>query len=101
MAVWILTQMKRWGYINGEIDYRGIAEQVYVAAETGKVMKELGYQPPSSTYQNFFVTSVFFKYSTRSIRIWPRHAGKPVVPIARALFTMHPTSVSLAEDLKT
>src|SRR5690606_19656481 len=34
MAVWILTQMKRWGYISGDVDYQRIAEQVYVAADT-------------------------------------------------------------------
>ena len=27
-AVWILTQMKRWGQIKGDIDYAGIAKQV-------------------------------------------------------------------------
>ncbi|HAE48497.1 MAG: nitrate ABC transporter substrate-binding protein [Tistrella sp.] len=51
MGVWILTQMKRWGYISGEIDYRGIAEQVYLAAETGARMKELGLTPPEVTYE--------------------------------------------------
>ncbi|AFK52160.1 CmpA/NrtA family ABC transporter substrate-binding protein [Tistrella mobilis] len=51
MGVWILTQMKRWGYISGEIDYRGIAEQVYLAAETGAWMKELGLTPPEVTYE--------------------------------------------------
>jgi len=48
MAVWILTQMKRWGYIKGDVDYKKIAEQVYLATDCGKVMKELGYSPPAS-----------------------------------------------------
>ena len=47
MAVWILTQMKRWGYVEGDIDYKGIAERVYVASDTAEVMKDLGYTPPS------------------------------------------------------
>lgn len=50
MAVWILTQMKRWGYIKGDVDYRGIAEQVFLASECGEIMKEAGYGSPSSTY---------------------------------------------------
>jgi nitrate/nitrite transport system substrate-binding protein len=50
MAVWILTQMKRWGYVKGNLDYEKIAEQVYLAAECGKVMKELGYTPPARSY---------------------------------------------------
>ena len=28
-AVWIMTQMKRWGQIKGEVDYAGVAKQVY------------------------------------------------------------------------
>ena len=31
MGVWILTQMKRWGYIKGDVDYKKIAEQVFLA----------------------------------------------------------------------
>jgi len=26
MAVWMLTQMKRWGYIKGDVGYRGDAD---------------------------------------------------------------------------
>ncbi len=63
MAVWILTQMKRWGYVKGDIDYKGIAEQVYVAAETGKVMKELGYEPPTKTYEKYNIMGKLFDYN--------------------------------------
>ncbi len=55
MAVWILTQMKRWGYVKGDIDYKKIAEQVYIATDCGKIMKDLGYAPPSSTYENYTI----------------------------------------------
>lgn len=53
MAVWILTQMKRWGYVKGDVDYKGIAEKVYLATECGALMKELGYEAPTSTYRNY------------------------------------------------
>ena len=53
MAVWILTQMKRWGYVKGDVDYRQIAERVYLAAECGKYMKELGYSAPATTYAKY------------------------------------------------
>ncbi|HET7875995.1 MAG TPA: CmpA/NrtA family ABC transporter substrate-binding protein [Methylomirabilota bacterium] len=46
MAVWILTQMKRWGYVKGDVDYRKIAEQVYLADQCREVMKSLGYKAP-------------------------------------------------------
>jgi nitrate/nitrite transport system substrate-binding protein len=50
MAVWILTQMKRWGYIKGDVDYRTIAEQVFLASECRDLMKEGGYPAPAETY---------------------------------------------------
>jgi len=55
MAVWILTQMKRWGYIKGEVDYKKIAEQVYLAADCRETMKSLGYKAPAqnSTRHSF------------------------------------------------
>ena len=63
MAVWILTQMKRWGYISGDVDYATIAKQVYVAAETTKVMKDLGYEPPNSTNKKYVIMGKEFDYS--------------------------------------
>jgi nitrate/nitrite transport system substrate-binding protein len=55
MAVWILTQMKRWGYVKDDIDYRKIAEQVYLASDASKTMKELGYSAPDHTYEKYTV----------------------------------------------
>ena len=43
--------MKRWEYVKDDIDYRKVAEQVFLASECGKVMKELGREPPASTYR--------------------------------------------------
>lgn len=63
MAVWILTQMKRWGYIKGDIDYQKIAEEVYLAADTGKIMKDLGYSAPDSTYKKYVIMGKEFDYT--------------------------------------
>ena len=49
MAVWILTQMKRWGHLKGEVNYKAVAEQVYRAADCDRIAKELGYPTHSST----------------------------------------------------
>jgi nitrate/nitrite transport system substrate-binding protein len=54
-AVWIMTQMKRWGQIKGDIDYAGIAKQVYLATDTTKLMKEVGLTPPMTTSKKFKV----------------------------------------------
>jgi nitrate/nitrite transport system substrate-binding protein len=55
MAVWILTQMKRWGYVKGEVDYKKIAEEVYLASDAGQMMKELGYPVPDHTYESYTI----------------------------------------------
>ena len=52
-AVWIMTQMKRWGQIKGEVDYAGVAKQVYLATDTTKFMKEVGLTPPATTSKKF------------------------------------------------
>ena len=54
--------MKRWGYVKGDVDYTKIAEQVYIAADTGKVMKELGFEVPKKTYENYTIMGKEFDY---------------------------------------
>lgn len=49
MAVWILTQMKRWGHIKGDVNYKAVSEQVFLAAECDRVAKELGYSTHQAT----------------------------------------------------
>jgi nitrate/nitrite transport system substrate-binding protein len=63
MAVWILTQMKRWGYVKGDVDYQKIAQEVYLATDCEKVMKELGYVVPTSTNKNYFIMGKEFDYT--------------------------------------
>jgi nitrate/nitrite transport system substrate-binding protein len=59
-AIWILTQMKRWGQIKGDVDYAGLAKQVYLATDTAKLMQEVGLTPPSSPSKTFKVMSKEF-----------------------------------------
>ncbi|MBV9628864.1 MAG: ABC transporter substrate-binding protein [Xanthobacteraceae bacterium] len=54
-AVWILTQMKRWGQIKNEVDYQTIARQVFLATDTAKLMQEVGLTPPATTTKTFVV----------------------------------------------
>jgi len=49
MAIWILTQMKRWGHVKGDINYQSVAEQVFLAAGCDRVAKELGYPTHNAT----------------------------------------------------
>ncbi|MCG5234398.1 CmpA/NrtA family ABC transporter substrate-binding protein [Xanthobacter oligotrophicus] len=59
-AVWMLTQMKRWGQIKGEVDYASVANQVFLATDAAKVMKEMGLTPPTTTSKSFSVMGKVF-----------------------------------------
>jgi len=50
-----MTQMKRWGQIKGEVDYAGVAKQVFLATDTTRLMREVGLTPPTSTTKKFSV----------------------------------------------
>lgn len=46
-AVWILTQMKRWGQIKGDVDYQAVAREVFLATDAQALMKELDMPVPA------------------------------------------------------
>jgi len=54
-AIWIMTQMKRWGQIKGDIDYQKVASEVFLATDAVRLMKEAGLTPPTTTSKKFFV----------------------------------------------
>jgi len=55
MAYWILSQLKRWGYVKGEVKYKDIAEKVYLLTDARKYMTELGQTPPKENMKKFKV----------------------------------------------
>ncbi len=59
-AIWILTQMKRWGQIKGEVNYAEIAKKVYLATDAIELMKEAGLTPPTTTTKTFSVMGKLF-----------------------------------------
>jgi nitrate/nitrite transport system substrate-binding protein len=48
MGIWMLTQMKRWGYVKGDINYKDIANKVLLMTEAKARMKELGQVVPAA-----------------------------------------------------
>jgi len=48
MAVWILTQMKRWGYLKSDVTYKQVAEEVFMAPACRDAMRSVGARPPES-----------------------------------------------------
>ena len=62
-AVWIMSQMKRWGQIKGDVDYAGVAKQVFLATDATKLMKEAGLTPPAATTKSLSVMGKAFDAS--------------------------------------
>ncbi len=59
-AVWMLTQMKRWGQLKGDVDYQGIARQVFLQTDAVRLMKEAGLTPPTASSKTFSVMGKVF-----------------------------------------
>ncbi len=60
MAVWMLTQMRRWGYVKGDVDYKQIAEKVFLLTDAKKTMKALGHTAPDGALPKFTVMGKVF-----------------------------------------
>ena len=63
MGVWILTQMKRWGYLKGDVKYKEIVEQVYLLSDAKKRMKEIGMPVPEKQIRKIVVMGKAFDES--------------------------------------
>lgn len=59
-AVWILTQMKRWGQIKDEIDFSAIAREVFLATDATRLMSEVGMEPPQNPAKGFSIMGKTF-----------------------------------------
>lgn len=60
MALWMMTQMKRWGQVKGDLKWRDVAEQVYLAADAGSTMRDLGLPVPGNAYKSHTVMGKTF-----------------------------------------
>ena len=79
MAIWILTQMKRWGHLKGDVNYKSVAEQVYRAADCDRIAKELGYATHQSTTakhvimgKNLILTTLMPMRRVSKFTAWPK-----------------------------
>jgi nitrate/nitrite transport system substrate-binding protein len=54
-AIWIMTQMKRWGQVKGDVDYAKVAREVFLTTDAAKLMKEAGMKVPASNTKKFSV----------------------------------------------
>jgi len=60
MAVWMLTQMKRWGYLKAEVNYKQIAEKVFMLTDAKKQMAMTGWRAPDGAYRKYRIMGKVF-----------------------------------------
>lgn len=60
MAIWIMTQMKRWGQVKGDLKWSDVAKQVYLDTGAGQMMTELGLTAPAATGKTIVVMGKTF-----------------------------------------
>lgn len=59
-AVWIMTQMQRWGQLKTEIDYQKVASEIFLATDAKRLMEQAGLVPPSATTKTFVIMEKTF-----------------------------------------
>jgi nitrate/nitrite transport system substrate-binding protein len=52
--------MQRWGQLKGEVDYQKVAQEVFLATDARRLMKEAGLTPPDRTSKTFSVMGKTF-----------------------------------------
>ena len=60
MAVWIMTQMKRWGQVKGDLAWRDVAQQVYLTTDAAARMRDAGLVPPDTPYKSYTIMGKTF-----------------------------------------
>ena len=53
MATWMLTQMQRWGYIKGDVNYKDISEKVFLMTDAKKYMAETNINIPEQAKSGY------------------------------------------------
>jgi nitrate/nitrite transport system substrate-binding protein len=59
-AVWMLVQMRRWGYLKQDVAYKEVAEKVFLATDARKRMAELGIDAPKTNFRKHTVMGKVF-----------------------------------------
>jgi nitrate/nitrite transport system substrate-binding protein len=49
MAIWIMSQMKRWGQVKGDVQWADVARQVFLTTGAAAAMKDAGLTPPTAS----------------------------------------------------
>ncbi len=62
-AVWLMVQLRRWNMLKEDVDYKKLAEQVMLATDAAKIMKEQGTTPPAVEFRKETILGQVFDSS--------------------------------------
>jgi len=62
-AVWLMVQLRRWNMLKEDIDYKKLAQEVMLATEAGKIMRDLGANPPPADFRKEIILGQEFDSS--------------------------------------
>jgi nitrate/nitrite transport system substrate-binding protein len=62
-AVWLMTQLRRWNMLKEDIDYKKLAQQVMLATDAAKIMREMGATPPAAKFRKEMILGKEFDSS--------------------------------------
>jgi nitrate/nitrite transport system substrate-binding protein len=51
MAVWMMTQLRRWNMLKQDIDYKKLAEKVMLATDARRLMADMGMAVPAPGFR--------------------------------------------------
>ena len=108
-AVWTLTQMVRWGQLDQAVDFKKVAESVYLSDVYREAAEELGIAAPITNYKSegTHAKSWLLKEATKSIAMGPDQFfdGNQFDPHDAvsylASFSTHNMKIALADLTKT
>lgn len=50
-AVWLMVQLRRWNMLKDDVDYKKLAQQVMLATDAAKIMRDQGATPPAIEFR--------------------------------------------------
>jgi len=62
-AVWLMVQLRRWNMLKQDIDYKALAQQVMLATDAGRIMRDMGVTPPAADFGKEIILGQVFDSS--------------------------------------
>jgi len=50
-AVWLMVQLRRWNMLKEDVDYKKLAQEVMLATDAAKIIRDMGATPPTAEFR--------------------------------------------------